>query len=152
MSATGSFYKLTKLIVFLSLFLAVLAFSAKVMSPVSAQGNVDLGTLEEPPGVDVYNQAAGTGPGSDQTPLLFIISRGINLAAVIAGIWSIFNVIFAGHAYITGSGNADSHKKAMNLIVRSALGMLLIVVAYSVGGLIGLIFFGDAGYILNPSL
>jgi hypothetical protein len=76
----------------------------------------------------------------------------IRLVSVLAGLWSFINIIVAGYTYITGQGNANSHEKVRNLVTMSVLGLFLIVLSYMVGGLIGLIFFGDASFILEPTI
>lgn len=143
--------KITKIIFLFSLFLAVLFFSAQVMSPVSAQSAQDfgIGTIEEPPGVDAYNQAAGV--GADETALLFFVTRMIRAVSLVAGVWSLGNVMFAGFTYITGKGDTAAHQKVRDYITMSAIGLMLIVASYTVGGILGLVFFGDASFLLNPT-
>jgi TRAP-type C4-dicarboxylate transport system permease small subunit len=144
--------KTTKVVLLLGFFIAAIVFSARVMSPdiASAANDFELGTLDQPPGVEEFNTAAGLDP--DQSPLPFFISRMIRLISLLAGLWSFVNIIVAGYTYITGQGNANSHEKVRNLVTMSVLGLFLIVLSYMVGGLIGLIFFGDASFILEPTI
>lgn len=142
--------KLTKFFFLLGLFIAALVFSARVMSPVAAQtDDFGIGTIDEPPGVAAYNQAANV--GEDESALLFFVSRMIRAVAIGAGLWTLVNVGMAAFTYITGQGNANSHEKVRNLLTYSAIGMILIVSAYTIGGILGLIFFGDAAFLLNPT-
>ncbi len=109
-----------------------------------------IGQIESPPGTDVYNQAAGVSEG--ETAIIFFISRLIGIATVIGGIWVVINVLLAAFFYITGSGDPGTHTKVRNLLTSSLVGLILIVSFYTLGGIIGLVFFGDASYILNPTI
>jgi len=142
--------KTTKFALLLVLFVAALVFSAKIMSPVSAADDMGLGTLDKPPGVEQWTDTSGL--GADESPILFFASRMINIIAIVAGIWTFLNVIIAGYTYITSQGNAAANEKVRNLLTQSAIGMLIIIFAYSAGGLLGLIFFGDASFILEPTI
>jgi len=116
--------------------------------PISLQANVNelLGVVEKPAGVGAFDSQAG-GVG-----LLVFISNGIQLLTVVAGIWTLFNIIFAGYIYITASGDSGAASKVSDKITQSVIGLLIIVGAYSIVGLLGLLLFGDAGYFLNPTI
>lgn len=108
-----------------------------------------IGTVSPPPGVMTYNEQAG---GADSIGILIFISNLIRLGTVIAGIWVLFNFITAGYIYITSSGDSSAHKKVTEQLTNSVIGLVLIVVSYTIAGLLGLIIFGDPSYILNPSI
>lgn len=110
----------------------------------SAQDAV--GSIEVTPGIERFDtQAGGIG-------LMLFVSTLIRFATIIAGIWVLFNFILAGYTYLTSSGDAGAHGKVQNKITMSVLGLILIVATYTLIGIIGFIFFGDAGYILNPEI
>lgn len=109
--------------------------------------DLGIGTIDVPPGVDVYQEASGAEIG-----IIYFISNLIKIFAVVAGVWTLFNVVLAGYIYLAGSGDAGAHEKVRTQITNSAIGLILIVLSYTFGGLIGLIFFGDASFILNPTL
>lgn len=142
--------KTTKFALLLVLFVAVLVFSAKIMGPVSAADDMGLGTLDKPPGVEQWTDSSGL--GVDESPILFFASKIIDIIAIIAGIWAFLNIVVAGYTYITSQGNAAANEKVRNLLTQSAIGILIIVLAYTAGGLLGLIFFGDASFILEPTI
>lgn len=128
--------------------------SAVMISPVIASGqetnapatneNV-FGTIQAPAGVAQYNAAAEGGIG-----LITFISNMIRVSTVVAGIWVMINFIMAGWAYITGSGDSKSTGEASSKMTYSMIGLAVIVGAYTIAALVGLIFFGDASYIINP--
>lgn len=115
-------------------------------SPTPSSTNESVfGTIQAPAGVAQYNAAAGGGIG-----LVTFISNLIRVATVIAGIWVMINFIMAGWAYITGSGDSKAHSDASAKMTYSMIGLAVIVGAYTIAALVGLIFFGDASYIINP--
>jgi hypothetical protein len=111
-----------------------------------------VGTIPVPPGTEAYNSAAGAAGAPEGFALLFFISTVIKVITVVAGVWVIFNVVRAGYLYLTESGKSSASEKVRNMLTMSLLGLLLIITAYSVAGIIGLLIFGDAGYIINPTL
>lgn len=105
-----------------------------------------VGDLEIPKGVDLINQDAG-GIG-----VILFISNMIKFVIILGGIWALINIIFAAFAYLTGGGKADSHTKVKDRFTMSIIGLILMIVAYTVAALVGQIFYGDPNFILNPTL
>jgi hypothetical protein len=111
-----------------------------------APGTDDIfGTIEPPAGVEKYDAASGGKSG-----LILFLSNIIRIGTVVAGIWVMVNFILAGWTYITSSGDAKAHGEASNKMTYSLIGIAIIVGAYTLAAVIGLVIFGDAGYILNP--
>jgi hypothetical protein len=105
------------------------------------------GTIEAPQGVSQYNLAADGGIG-----LIFFASNIIRVATVVAGVWVMINFILAGWKYITAAGDSKAPAEASQMMTNSLIGLAIIVGAYTLAAVIGLVFFGDAGYIINPQL
>lgn len=105
------------------------------------------GVVNKTPGIEAYDAASGGNIG-----LILFISTLIRVATVAAGIFVMINVILAGFDYITSQGDTGSHKKVKDRLTTSVIGLVLIVGSYTIAGLIGLIVFGDASYILNPQI
>ena len=106
-----------------------------------------VGEIEVPKGVDLINADAGGNIG-----IVLFISNMIRLFIILGGIWALINVIFAAFAYLTGGGKSDTHAKVRDRFTMSVIGLLLMVLSYSIAALIGIIFYGDASYILTPSI
>lgn len=106
-----------------------------------------IGTIEKPPGVEAFDSNSGGEIG-----LLLFISNLIRVGTIIAGIWVLFNIIIAGWLYISGAGESNQHQKVRDVITNSVLGIIVIVASYTIAALIGLLFFGDAQYFLNPTI
>jgi len=107
------------------------------------------GEIKAPAGVSDYNIEAG---GSTAIGILIFMTRFIQLSFVIAGIWVVFNVITAGFIYLGSEGDAKAHSKVKDQITMSVIGLLIIVASYGFASIIGLIFFGDPSFILNPTI
>jgi hypothetical protein len=111
-----------------------------------------IGRVPVPPGTESFNQAGSTAGAPNNFALIFFISQVIQVIVVVAGVWVVFNVVWAGFLYLTQSGKSSAAEKVRNLLFMSVLGLLLIVTAYTMAGLVGLLVFGDASYIISPTL
>lgn len=103
-----------------------------------------VGSIDVPQGVDLINDEAG-GIG-----VVLFISNMITFVIILGGLWTLINIIFAAFIYLTGGGKPDSHIKAKDRLLMSVIGLLLIIVSYSIAALIGLVFYDNASYILTP--
>lgn len=112
----------------------------------SSSANI-FGSVEAPPGVANYDSSSGGSIG-----IILFASRLIRLITIAGGIFVMVNLLYAGWIYLSSMGDTNAHSKAINTIVFSVMGLAIIVASYAVAGLIGLIFFGDATYILNPQI
>lgn len=84
--------------------------------------------------------------------ILSLVSRILNFGAIIGGIIVVGNFVSAGLMYLSGTESADTHIKVRDKITYSIVGIVIIVSAYTIVGLMGLIFFKDATFLLNPRL
>lgn len=109
--------------------------------------NTDIfGEVAPPAGVGRFDTAAG---GGEAIGLLLFISSGIRIFTIVAGLFVMLNFFLAGFEYIT-AGDSKAHQKVRERLTTSVIGLVIIVSAYTVIGLVGLIFFGSATYIINP--
>lgn len=109
-----------------------------------------IGTIETPPGIE--EQIAHSGLGAEEVAILFFFNKLVTVLIVVLGIWVIVNVVLAAYSYLSGQGSAETHKKVRDKLTMSILGLFMIVLAYIAVAIIGLLFFGDANYILNPTI
>ena len=107
-----------------------------------------IGKILPPPGTEDYILAA---PG-DNIAILFFISRMIRLIMIIAGVWSAVMITMSGYTFITSAGDAGAFQKVRSQLTNSIIGLVIIFVTYTITGVISLILFGDAGFILNPEI
>ncbi len=136
-----------KKIIYSLVFSLLLMFSS---GQVMAAEDSVFGQIEAPAGVAELNAQAGA--ASSNIGLLIFVSNIIKLISVVAGVWVLFNFITAGFTYITGSGDSSAYAKIGEKLALSATGLLLIVASYTIAGIIGLLVFGDATYIINPQI
>lgn len=140
------------LLTILSLSVTVLGFPSITFAQGAAQvapGDV-IGTVEAPPGVADYNKLVGGGP--QDIGIILFASNMLKVGAVVAGLIVFYNFLMAGFNYITADGDSNAMKKVIDEIKSSVIGLILIVTAYAVTAVISLMIFGDANFILNPTI
>lgn len=129
----------------LSYLFSPLTQAVQAQTGVSGNENV-FGTIDAPQGVAQFNAQSDSGIG-----LLLFISNLIKIASVVAGIWVLFNFISAGFTYISAS-DKGAYEKIGSKLSLSVTGLVLIVAAYTIAAILGLIIFGDPTYIINPDI
>jgi hypothetical protein len=113
-------------------------------------GSQVVGKITAPQGIVRINSLVG-GNATDIGIIIFA-SRLLRLATIVAGIWVMFNFIFAGFIYVSSNGDAATHGKVSEKLTYSVIGILIIVIAYTLAAVLSLLFFGDANFILSPEL
>lgn len=108
-----------------------------------------IGTIQVPKGVEKFNFTSG-GPGGGIIGIVKFISNMITAIIIIGGILILINIALAAFAYITSGGKTDANVKVRDRFTMSIIGLLLMIIAYTIAALIGLIFYGDASFILTP--
>lgn len=92
----------------------------------------------------------GTGQfqqGAPQTMLGNFISTIVNMLTVIAGLAFLLYFVLAGLKWITSSGDKGKAEEAKTELTQTAIGLIVVAVAYFIAGIIG----GVVGIdILNP--
>ena len=106
-----------------------------------------IGEIARPPGTDVRISATG----ANENQLLPFISDLVTVVAVVAGIWVLINIFLAAYTAILSSGDAQAMQKVRNNITNSVIGLLLIVLAYTIAALAGAILFGDSKLFTKPT-
>lgn len=107
------------------------------------------GELKPPPGVREFNEAAG---GGDNIGIVVFASSIIRLITIVAGVWSLFNLVFAGFKYITAANDVKAVETAWQSIYMSLIGLIIIVSSFTITAIVSYLLFGDVTFILNPQL
>lgn len=116
---------------------------AQLTTPPNPAGPANpFGKVSPPPGVSKYNT------GSEG--LVSFIANGIRLLIIIASLYVLFNLIFAGYQFISAGGDPKKIEDAWNKIWHSLFGLFLIAGSFVLAAIFGQIIFGDARFILNP--
>ncbi len=85
---------------------------------------------------------------STLTQLESIISTVIGLITVAAGLFFVVNFVLAAFEWVSAGGDAGKITKARDKMMQSAIGLVIVVLAYSIIGLVS----GVLGLkILNPA-
>lgn len=123
----------------------VIAPPPKIQDPVPA-----IGIVEPPPGTDVWTASfAKTSTGN---PLIFFASRLVQIFMAVAGVWIFVNILLAGFYYVSAGSETKNLEKARGMITNSAIGLVLIMLAYSITAIVSMIFFGDPNFLINPTI
>lgn len=148
MTKQPSFFTIARFKASLQLVIAIGLMSLGFSPTVRAAGGDIFGSINPPAGVDKYNSQAGAGG----IGIMIFISNIIRLSTILAGIWVFINFILAGWIYITSAGDKGASTKVSEKMTMSVMGLMIIVGAYTVAAILGLVIFGDASYIINPKL
>jgi hypothetical protein len=113
-------------------------------------GSYIVGKIKPPIGVDVLNSDGAQ--ADSKIGIIVFFSRVLNIFTIVAGLWVMMNFIMGGFQFVVGAGNSETMGKVRDKLIYSLVGLVIIVAAYSAAGVIGLIFFDDASFILNPDI
>lgn len=108
------------------------------------------GTIDNPFGVlspDTAGYQTDTGGG-----LIVLFTSLIRFAVVVAGLYTLLNLVLAGYGYLSAQGDAKKVQNAHDRIWRSFLGLLIVAGSILIGGLMGFVIFGPDGWdlLINP--
>lgn len=87
----------------------------------------------------------GSGP-------LDLISNVFQLVAVVAGIYALINMIMAGLKYISSGTDASKVEEAQKQMYMSLMGIIIIVISFSIAAILGQLLFGNPGFIFQPNV
>jgi len=143
--------KLLTFLVCLTVTVNYLAFAAPIKADVGIPPGVGipspspslLGKIELPKFFK-YGSVEG-GLGRFLNNIFILITAG-------AGIFALFNFLTAGFAYMGAKGDEKKMEEAWAKIWQSLVGLLIIGLSFLIAALAGIIFFGDAGFILHPKI
>ncbi len=93
-----------------------------------------------------------TSYGDVGTGLPSFITNVVTIIFAAAGIFAFFNLVFAGFTYVTSGGDQKKIEQAQASINMSLLGLIIMVAAAALTGIISFILFGSATAILAPNI
>lgn len=116
-------------------------------------GSAVIGGIQPPDGVIDYNlDAAMQGGGGNAIGIFVFLSVALRLFTVVAGLFMFFNFFIAGYTLIVSAGNSQKYTDVRERLTFGMIGLVIIVAAYMIAAMIGLLFFGDATFILQPDI
>lgn len=81
-----------------------------------------------------------------------LITNILRLVFVGGGIFALFNFIVAGFQYMNAAGDSKALTAAWDRIWHSLLGLVVIVGSFALSAVVGQLLFGNATFILNPTI
>jgi hypothetical protein len=84
--------------------------------------------------------------------IIGLFTNLLRLVFVVAGIYALINFIIAGYQYMSAAGDAKALTAAWGRIWQTLLGLIIVVGSFALAALFGYLIFGDAGFILRPSI
>lgn len=99
----------------------------------------------EIPGLKNYNTL-------EQGGLVTLISIILKLLVVVAALWTLLQLVFAGYGFISAGGDAKAVEAAWAKIWQSLVGLLVVAGAFVLAAIFGYLIFGDATAILSPKI
>ena len=112
-------------------------------------GSAIVGGITAPQGVGNYNCSTGL---CTNIGIFSFISVALRLFTVICGLFMFFNFLWAGYALITKAGDTKAFTDVRERLQYAMIGLVIIVAAYMLAAIIGLVFFGNARFILKPDI
>lgn len=109
--------------------------------------DVPLGSIK--PAASAFAPLAGSGEDvlTIGTPLVKFMSTIIGFLTTIAGLYFLIQMILAGLSWISAGGEKGKVESARSQMTNAALGLIIIIAAYSIVGIVGNVLGLD---ILNP--
>jgi hypothetical protein len=97
--------------------------------------------------VPQYNQSSGQG-------MIVLISNLYKLVIVVAGIYTLFNFVLSGYAYMGASGDPKLLQKAQERMWKSILGLIIVAGSVLIAAIIGFVVFGPDNWniLISPKI
>jgi hypothetical protein len=107
-------------------------------------------------GTEVKNPLETLNPGGGYTDvstgLPSFITNIVTIIFIAGGLYAFFNLMIAGFSYITASGDTKKIEAATLSINTSLIGLVVMVAAAAITGVISFVLFGSATAILSPTI
>lgn len=103
------------------------------------------GEIQPPAVVQRFGDVGAGGPG-------VLLQLVFNIMVLIGGLYALFNFLLAGYAFLSAGDNPKGVEQAWAKIYQSIIGLVFLVGAFVIAGIIGILIFGRADALLNPTL
>ena len=97
------------------------------------------------PGFSSYSSQPGA-------PFFMLLGNLFKLAIVIAGIFALWNFLFAGYQFMSAGGDPKNISKAWEKIYQSVIGLFIAAGSITIAGVIGYLIFKDATFLIIPRI
>lgn len=103
------------------------------------------GVIKPPAGISRFGTNPTQGIGK-------IIQLSFNLLIVAGGIYAVLNFILAGYAFLSAGDNPKGVETAWAKIYQTIIGLVFLVGSFLLAAVVGLLVYGRADALLNPTL
>jgi hypothetical protein len=100
------------------------------------------GSVSPPPGIEKYNAGSLAG-------LPTFINNVLKMLIIGAGIWTVFNLVLAGYAFLSAGDDPKKIEGAWSKIWQSLLGLAFAAGAFVLAAIFGQLIFGDPTALLQ---
>lgn len=98
--------------------------------------------LGSPPWYTTYN--------SNGSGLFVLMNNLIKFAIILAGLYTLLNLILAGYSFLGAGGDPKNIAKAWEKIWQSLLGLLIVAGSIVIAMIAGQLIFGDPTMLIQP--
>lgn len=116
------------------------------MGNLLAQGDNPFGPIAPPAGIAKY------GGATPESAIGQLLNTAIKFLIVGAGIYALFNLIFAGYAFMSAGDDAKKVAGAWAKIWQTLLGLAVAAGSFVLAAIFGQLIFKDPLFILHPSI
>lgn len=103
------------------------------------------GTIPQPSPLSKFGTVESGGVG-------LFLNRILVVLVIIAGVYSVFNLVLAGYAFLSAGDDPKKAAGAWRKITLTILGLSFAAGAFVLAGIFGQLIFGDPKAILSPSI
>lgn len=106
-------------------------------------------------GTEIKNPLETVSPGGYTnvgTGLPSFITNVITIIFIAGGLYAFFNLMIAGFSYITAAGDTKKIEAATQSINTTLIGLVIMVAAAAITGIVSFVLFGSATAILAPKI
>ena len=90
--------------------------------------------------------------GAQGQGLIILLNSLIKLVIVIAGVYTLWNLIIAGYQFINAGGEPKNVAKAWEKIWQSIVGLMIVAGSFVLAMVFGWLIFGDPTILINPTI
>lgn len=106
----------------------------------------NFGTVAPPP--EIANRFGSIESGG----LGIFINTILRLLVVVAGVYTVFNIVLAGYAFLSAGDDPKKIGGAWSKIWQSILGFVVAAGALVIAAIVGWVFFGDPYFLVSPKI
>jgi len=117
-------------------------------SPIAAQEDLFGGSGIADPGATFFGDSSGSDNAGVVNNVSIFVSRVIGSLTVLAGLFFIVYFVIGAFRWVASGGDSGAIQKARDQMLQSAIGLVIVVAAYSVISLLGSVIGLD---ILDPA-